>query len=613
MASVTRPAIPEPGVAPGRGGSAPAAQARPPEPVAQARASEPGAQVHASEAGAPVRRPAPRAGATPVPPTPTNPFSGLLDWWEHSLRVRVITTTVVVGLALGALLGTALYQQVAEGLVAQAVANAERDASQQVALAQDAFDSTDRRDDAGLSLTANDQVQSMAGGNPEEGRRVVLLPALDNDRDSPVQGMAVGVSAADLPEALREALAADPKNQQVVVVPMSLVGRDEPVTSVVVGSRVSLLRAGAYDLFLIYPMVREQETLDLVRQLFVAAGLGLLLLVAGVGWLATRMVTRPVEEAAAVSQQLALGHLDERLPVKGTDELAQLATSFNTMADSIQLQIRELRSLSRLQQRFVSDVSHELRTPLTTIRMAGEVLHASREDFTLPVARSAELLQQELDRFEELLNELLEISRFDSGASVLERHPEDVVTLVHGAVEGVETLAASLGTRLDVRAPAGQVHVLMDGRRVSRILRNLLANAIEHGEGRPVVVTVAAGEHVVAISVRDQGIGLDEQQQAHVFDRFWRADPSRDRTTGGTGLGLAIAQEDARVHGGWLQLGSAPGEGTCFRVVLPRRSTYVIAEAPPPVGPPPPAGQPTGDDQVPPVVLALAPRDKEDG
>ena len=219
----------------------------------------------------------------------SSPLLSALEWWEHSLRVRVITTTVLVGLALAALLGTVLYQQIAQGLVEQAVDNAERDASQQVALAQDAFDSTDRRDDAGLSLTANDQVQSMAGGNPKEGRRVLLLPALDNERDSAVQGMSVGIDASALPETLPEAIAADPENQQVVVVPVQLIGQDAQVTSVVVGSRVSLLRAGAYDLFLVYPMVREQETLDLVRQLFFAAGFALVLLVAGVGWLARHL------------------------------------------------------------------------------------------------------------------------------------------------------------------------------------------------------------------------------------------------------------------------------------------------------------------------------------
>ena len=553
----------------------------------------------------------PPVGERPAPPEPDPSTSRLSAWWHGSLRIRVISITTLVGLALAALLGSVLYQQIGEGLVAQAVDNAQRDASQQVALAQEAFDSTDRRDDTGLSLTADDQMQSMAGGSAEEGRRVVLWPALDNDRGAPVSGRSLGATMSDIPDALREALRADPANQHVVVVPMALAGQEQPVTSVVVGSRVSLVRAGAYDLFLVYPLLREQETLDLVRQLFVLAGIGLTMLVAGVGWLATRMVTRPVEEAAAVAHQLALGRLDERLPVQGTDELAQLAASFNTMADSIQLQIRELRSLSQLQQRFVSDVSHELRTPLTTIRMAGEVLHASREDFTLPVARTAELLQQELDRFEELLTELLEISRYDSGAATIERHREDVVALVDAAVEGVRTLAEHAGSELVVRAPAEPVPVSMDGRRISRVLRNLLSNAVEHGEGRPVVVTVATTEHVVAVSVRDRGIGLDEQQQAHVFDRFWRADPSRDRTTGGTGLGLAIAQEDARVHGGWLQVGSAPGVGTCFRLVMPRRTTYVIAEAPPPVGPPPGPGEPDRDSQVPPVVLALATHGEE--
>ena len=539
----------------------------------------------------------------------------LVRWWRGNLRLRVISTTVVLGLLLAALLGTILYRQIAEGLVAQAVDSAQRDAAQQVALAQEAFDSTDRRDDAGLNHFANDQMLSMAGTSPEDGRQVLFVPSTSNDRGTLVTPIVVGVAAEDLPEALREAIEEDPENQQVVVVPVSVAGHELPVTSVAVGSRITLPRAGPYDLVLVYPMVREQETLDLVRQLFIAAGLGLTALVAGLGWLATRMVTRPVARAAAVSQQLAQGHLDERLVVEGNDELASLATSFNTMADSIQLQIRELRSLSQLQQRFVSDVSHELRTPLTTIRMAGEVLHSSRDEFPEPLARSAELLQQELDRFEELLGELLEISRFDAGAVTLERHDEDMVALVEAAVEGVETLAARLGSPVEVRVAhrdrGAPLSVLMDGRRISRVLRNLLNNALEHGEGRPVTVTVAATNHVVAVSVRDHGIGLDEDQLKKVFDRFWRADPSRQRTTGGTGLGLAIAVEDARVHGGWLQVSSRPGDGACFRLVLPRSGTYVIAEAPPPV-PLPTSGRPDPDGSVPPVVLALATREEQE-
>lgn len=496
--------------------------------------------------------------------------------------MRVITTTVLIGVVLAGLLGSVLYQQIAVGLVQQGLDSAQRDAAQQVALFQDAYDSTDRRDDSGLREAAVWQVRALAGAGPD-GRRALLLPALSNDRGAIVEGIALGVAASDVPDTLRLAVDEDPENQQVVVVPVTPTGEEEAVPAVVVASRVSLLRAGSYDLVLVYPLQQEQETLDLVRQLFLAAGAGLVLLVAGLAAIATRMVTRPVAEVAKVSRELAQGHLDERLRVSGTDEIAQLATSFNTMADSIQHQIRELRSLSQLQQRFVSDVSHELRTPLTTMRMAGAVLHASRDDFTLPVARSAELLDQELDRFEDLLTELLEISRFDSGAVTLERHEEDIVPLVRSAVDSMEQLAETHGSPIVLRVPDRPVPVSMDGRRISRVLRNLLSNALEHGEGGPIEVTVAATDHVVSCSVRDHGIGLTPEQQAHVFDRFWRADAARNRTTGGTGLGLAIAQEDARVHGGWLQVGSVPGHGSCFRLVLPRQETFVIADRPPPV------------------------------
>ncbi len=549
------------------------------------------------------------------PDTP-DPFATgrrVLTWWRGSLRARVITSTVLVGTLLAVLLGTLLYQQVSRGLVEQAVDSAERDASQQVATAQRAFDSTDRRDDSGLRGLAEEQIQSMSGPSAADGRRALLLPALGNT-SGVVERMSTGVSAEDVPAALQEAIAQDPANQQVMVVPLSLGEGQESTAAVVVGSRVSLLRAGPYDLVLVYPLLREQETLDLVRQLFLLGGLGLLALAVGLALLATRMVTRPVEEVAKASQEVAQGHLDERLPVVGNDEIAQLATSFNTMADSIQHQIRELRSLSQLQQRFVSDVSHELRTPLTTMRMAGDVLHASREDFAAPVARSAELLDQEMDRFEELLAELLEISRFDSGAATVERHEEDILPTVLAAVQGVQTLADKVGTVLQVHVPSERVEVCMDGRRVSRILRNLLTNAVEHGEGLPVDVTVATNPQVVSISVRDHGIGLTEEQRHQVFDRFWRADPARTRTTGGTGLGLAIAQEDARVHGGWLQVGSRPGEGACFRLLLPRAHTHVIADEPPevPSGPGPVGGATAARDaEVPPVVLALATREDD--
>jgi two-component system sensor histidine kinase MtrB len=299
------------------------------------------------------------------------------------------------------------------------------------------------------------------------------------------------------------------------------------------------------------------------------SGLVLTLFVVGIGVMVTRLVVDPVRRAAGSAQRLAEGNLEERLVVKGEDDLARLATSFNAMADSLQTQITQLEALSHLQQRFTSDVSHELRTPLTTVQMAADVLHEARTDFDPPVARSAELLQAELDRFEELLTDLLEISRYDAGAAVLEPEATDLGGLVRRVAEGMRALADRHESPLQLRLPFNPVIADVDARRVQRILRNLVGNAIEHGAGHPVEIAVAAGQNAAAITVRDHGTGLSAEDAEHVFDRFWRADPSRVRTVGGSGLGLSISLEDARLHGGWLQAWGEPGAGAQFRLTIP--------------------------------------------
>jgi two-component system, OmpR family, sensor histidine kinase MtrB len=202
--------------------------------------------------------------------------------------------------------------------------------------------------------------------------------------------------------------------------------------------------------------------------------------------------------------------------------------------------------------------------------MAADVLHASRAGFSPEVSRSAELLQTELDRFEALLADLLEISKHDANVATLDTESADVCDLVLRAAADAQQLAARHGTRIDFRLPADQCIAEVDRRRVERVLRNLLDNAVEHGEGRDVVVTVAADRDAVAVAVRDHGCGIRPGEQQLVFDRFWRADPARARTTGGTGLGLAIALEDTRLHSGWLQVWGEPGRGSVFRLTLPR-------------------------------------------
>jgi two-component system sensor histidine kinase MtrB len=300
----------------------------------------------------------------------------------------------------------------------------------------------------------------------------------------------------------------------------------------------------------------------------------------------TRQVVTPVRLAAQIAERFSAGRLSERMVVKNRDDIGRLATSFNQMAGNLQRQIGQLEELSRVQQQFVSDVSHELRTPLTTVRMAADVLHESREGFDDPVARrSAELLQAQLDRFESLLADLLEISRFDAGAAVLSAEPVDVRDIVQAVTDAAAPLAARKGTEVNVEVPSTPCVADVDARRIERVLRNLVVNAIEHGEGRGVRVRVAADDGAVAVAVRDHGVGLKPGESSLVFHRFWRADPARARSTGGTGLGLAIALEDARLHGGWLQAWGEPGGGSQFRLTLPCRDSDELRASPIPLIP----------------------------
>jgi len=384
---------------------------------------------------------------------------------------------------------------------------------------------------------------------------------------------------------LRSAIAESGRQSWTYTEIRYLDGRTAP--GIVVGAPLTIPSVGAYQLYYLFPLSEEASTLDLVRSGVIATASLLVVLLAVIAWLVTRQVVDPVRAAAQVAEQFSHGHLEQRVKVRGEDDLARLATSFNEMAASLEEQIHRLEDLSAVQQRFVADVSHELRTPLTTIRMAADVLFEGREKYDPATARSAELLQTQLDRFETLLVDLLEISRHDAGVAVLEIDSVNLATLVSRAIEATTPLADRYGSELILtRDPEeGDFTVAADARRIDRVLRNLLDNAIEHGEGAPIDIRIAASSSAVAITVRDYGVGLTPQAAAHVFDRFWRADPARARTTGGTGLGLAIATEDTRLHGGWLEVWGAPGRGACFRLTLPRDADDTLESSPLPLIP----------------------------
>ncbi|WP_443613642.1 MtrAB system histidine kinase MtrB [Actinomadura madurae] len=296
-----------------------------------------------------------------------------------------------------------------------------------------------------------------------------------------------------------------------------------------------------------------------VSRSLAGVGIVLVLLLAAIASLVTRQVVIPVRLAAQGAQRLAAGRLEERMRVRGEDDLARLARSFNDMAANLQEKIGELEDLSQVQRQFVSDVSHELRTPLTTIRIAADMLYENRDTFDDPaVGRSAELLQSQLERFESLLADLLEISRHDAGAATLDAESLDMRDLVLRVVGDIQGLSERKGSKVVLQLPGEPCMAEVDRRRVERILRNLLVNAVEHGEGEDIVVSVGADRDAVAVAVRDHGVGLKPGEGQMVFDRFWRADPARARTTGGTGLGLSISREDAQLHGGWLQAWGSP-------------------------------------------------------
>jgi two-component system sensor histidine kinase MtrB len=512
--------------------------------------------------------------------------SGLARRWRTSLQFRVVTTTMLLGLLVVSLLGAYLYREISNGLVEDRVARAQAEALDLTKSAQTTFDSLPASDAGKLSVDAYTTAMKAAPPAGDESRFVVLTRSRSNTSPTVLANVSSGrIGPSQIPEDLSSAVSADPARQQTKVTTVDLGSGGGVVPAVIVGSQVQVPLAGPYDLYFVYPMQREEQTLGLITRSFAVGGFALVLLVGAVAWMVTRQVVHPVRRAAVVARRLASGQLNERMSLRGEDDLALLARSFNDMADNLQTQIRQLEGLSRVQQRFVSDVSHELRTPLTTIRMAGDLIFDARDEFDPTVSRSAELLHNELDRFEELLSDLLEISRFDAGAAALDVESIDLRDTAALVVESAQALADSKATALTIHAPNRACVADIDPRRVERVLRNLVVNAIEHGEGRPIDIHVAQNDTAVAILVRDQGVGLRPGEASLVFNRFWRADPARARTTGGTGLGLAIALEDARLHHGWLQAWGEPGVGSRFRLTLPKHPDVPIEVSPLPLTP----------------------------
>ncbi len=504
----------------------------------------------------------------------------LAQIWRRSLQLRVVVLTLGLSAVVIVVLGFVLTSQITNRVLEVKVRAATEEINRARGTVSGIVSGEEARSlDSSLQLARNTLISKPGQASGTSGLAGTFDAVLIVPGDGPREATSAG-PVDQIPRSLRDFVKAGQVSYQYETVrtetfsgPALLIGTPAP-------SRVSNL-----ELYLIFPLTSEENTITLVRGTMATGGLVLLVLLAGIALLVSRQVVLPVRSASRIAERFAEGHLSERMPVRGEDDMARLAVSFNDMAESLQRQINNLEEFGNLQRRFTSDVSHELRTPLTTVRMAADLIYDHAEDLDPALRRSTELLVSELDRFEGLLNDLLEISRHDAGVAELSVEAVDLRSTVGNALIKVGHLADEAGIELQVEMPDHEVIAEVDQRRVERILRNLIANAIDHAEHKPVRIRMADDEDTVAVTVRDYGVGLRPGEEKLVFSRFWRSDPSRVRRSGGTGLGLAISIEDARLHQGRLEAWGEPGKGACFRLTLPLTRGHKVTTSPLPLKP----------------------------
>ena len=505
--------------------------------------------------------------------------------WRRSLQLRVVALTLGLSLAVILALGFVLTSQVTNRVLDVKVKAAIEQIERARTTVGGIVNAEETRSlDSSLQLARNtltSKTDTASGAGLAGAFDAVLIVPGDGPRAATTAG-----PVDQVPNSLRGFVKAGQAAYQYATVHTD--GFSGP--ALIVGTPTS--SQANVEVYLIFPLKNEQTTIQLVRGTMITGGAVLLVLLAGIALLVSRQVVVPVRSASRIAERFAEGHLSERMPVRGEDDMARLAVSFNDMAESLSRQITQLEEFGNLQRRFTSDVSHELRTPLTTVRMAADLIYDHSADLDPTLARSTELMVNELDRFESLLNDLLEISRHDAGVAELSVEAVDLRTTVQNALSNVGHLAEDAGIELLVDMPDEGVIAEVDTRRVERILRNLIANAIDHAEHKPVQIRMAVDEDTVAVTVRDYGVGLRPGEEKLVFSRFWRADPSRVRRSGGTGLGLAISVEDARLHQGRLEAWGEPGQGSCFRLTLPLVRGHKVTTSPLPMKPIPQPSQP---------------------
>jgi len=496
--------------------------------------------------------------------------------WHQSIQLRVIGSVLASSTFAFLLIGFLLVGFLSQQLLATKFSEAIDSMDRARTAVEEQISATDSSNPVSVRLTSARAVLTNRSAGVEQTSVPVYDSVLIANNASETETRIP--NHIDIPENLREFV----RQGQVAYQYASVDGENGSYKALIIGSPVYSDIPGL-ELYLLVPLTSEEATLNLMRGLLMAGGIVLIILLLVIGWVFSQQIIGPVRAASKIAEKLAAGHLHERMVVDGQDEVARLAYSFNDMAEKLSTQIRNLEEFGSLQRQFTSDVSHELRTPLTTVRMAADMIEDNADELDPLTARAAHLMTKELDRFETLLGDLLEISRHDAGVANLSAEKVDVRGVVRSAMQQVRAIAEEIGTEFNVDLPEDPVIVAVDSRRVERILRNLLANAVDHSEGNPIDVKMAIGKDALAVAVIDHGVGLKPGEEEMVFNRFWRSDPSRERRTGGTGLGLAIAKEDANLHGGRLEAIGEPGVGACFLLTLPLEQGHKVNASPLPL------------------------------
>lgn len=442
------------------------------------------------------------------------------------LRARIVVTFGFAGLTLTLLLSILTFHLARQFLVDQREELVTRQAFVNARLANDALASGDT------------DPSRLLGQLPQEpGSRVLLR----------VSGIwyasTVGGGPDALPASVRDAVEIGTAARQRVQIAGS--------TQVVVGTPLTPSGSLYFESF---RMDELDDTLRLLATALFVASVVTTALGAAAGWYASRLVLSPLQHVSRASSHIASGALDTRLRANGDPDLEPLVESFNAMADGLQRRIER-------EARFSSDVSHELRTPLTALATAVQVLRSREDDLPERTRAALDVLDNQLRYFERLVLDLLEISRFDAGASTLTLEPVDVASFVRETLASITSAPVRVG-----RTPAGPLAI--DKRRVERVLVNLVENAQMHAGGVREVIVDASGDSI-EIAVVDDGPGVRDTERAVIFERFWRGSNTRHSGSRGTGLGLALVAEHVRLHGGTVRVDATDPHGATFVVQLP--------------------------------------------